>query len=219
MEYHRRSAREITNLSHTSRYNIFVDHTIMKVYFTASLRGVQFFGQYYKRIYDQIVEMGYASLDQDIFKLKSSKFYSDQELKGHKAHTEFYLKKIQRIQVADVCIFETSLNSLSVGYQVMKALQYHKPTILLYLKDNVPYFIEGIEHEKLIVRSYTDTTLQKVLSECLELSHKKREQRFNFFINTELLNYLEGASKKSGLTKSVYIRNLIAADRIKKTSR
>ena len=185
----------------------------MKVYFTASLRGTQFYEQYYRQIYNEIESMGYTHLDNEILTQNRTQYYNELETAGRKADLDLYKKKIKQLQRADICVFEVSLHSLSIGFQVEKAIHYLKPTIVLYRGDNKPYFLDGIEDEKFILRSYNDENLHEILKECFEIAQKKKEQRFNFFLSPELLNYLESASKKKGTTKSNYIRNLLEKDR------
>ena len=83
---------------------------------------------------------------------------------------------------------------------------------MLYLEDNKPYFLDGIDNDKLILSSYNNKNMNKVLKDCFEIAQKKKEQRFNFFLSPELLIHLDEASKKKGLTKSMYVRNLIEKD-------
>lgn len=187
----------------------------MKVYFTASLRGVQFYEQYYKKTYDEIEKLGHVHLDKEILRLNRVRYYHDLETTGHDAHLDLYKRKMKTLQDADVCVFEVSLHSISIGFQIEKALNYLKPTIVLYLEDSKPYFLDGVENEKLILGSYNNNNIHKVLKECFEIAQKKKEQRFNFFLSPDLLIHLEEASKKKGVTKSMYVRNLIEKDREK----
>lgn len=181
----------------------------MKVYFTASLRGVQFYKEYYEKIFHFIEKLGHTHLDKEILTLNSVQYYSELEYKGHDADVDLYNRKMRTLQQADVCIFESSFHSLSIGFQIEKALYYLKPTIVLYLDNNKPHFLEGIENEKLIISAYKTSNVHKVLRESIAKANKKKEQRFNFFLSPELLTYLEETSKKKGLTKSRYIRSLI----------
>lgn len=190
----------------------------MKVYFTASLRGVQYYERYYKQISEEIVKLGHQHLDDEIFTLNRAKYYSELETTGKESHIKLYQKKILAIQTADVCVFEVSLNSLSIGYQIEKSLYYHKPTIILYLEDSIPYFFDGIDHEKLILRSYKENSLPSVLKQAFVDAQHKKEQRFNFFISPALINYLDESAKKLGMTKSVYIRTLIEEDMKRRSS-
>ncbi len=185
----------------------------MKVYFTASLRGMQFYEQYYNKIYNEINKLGYTHLDREIFTLNRVRYYHELETIGRDAHVDLYRRKLKSLQNADICVFEVSLHSLSIGFQIEKALNYLKPTIVLFLEDNKPYFLDGIDNEKLILSSYNNKNIHTVLRDCFEIAQKKKEQRFNFFLSPELLIHLDEASKKKGVTKSMYVRSLIEKDR------
>jgi len=181
----------------------------MKVFFTASQRGKAYFDSYYKKIFDTLSHLDLENIDSEIVKINSKVFYEELEKEGRKRYIELYKNSMQNIKKADVNIFECSLPSLSVGFMIEKSLEINKPTVALYLKDNIPFFLEGINEEKLIVKSYNDSTLETVISEAIEEAKNQSDKRFNFFINPSLLLYLEEASKKNGVTKSTFIRNLI----------
>lgn len=185
----------------------------MKVYFTASLRGTQFYESFYTQIFHAIESLGHQHLDREIFTLNRIRYYSELDTIGRKANVELYRRKIKAVQSADICVFEVSLHSLSIGFQIEKALQYLKPTIVLYADDNLPYFLDGIQDDKLILSSYSQDTILETVTRCIELAKQKREQRFNFFLTPDLMAYLEESAKKSGVNKSTYLRSLIARDR------
>ncbi len=185
-----------------------------KIYFTASLRGIQYYLHNYQEIYRCLEELGCEHLDKEILTLNKSKYYSSLERKGSKEFHKLYEKKIKAIQEASMCVFEVSIQSLSIGFQVQRALDYHKPTVLLYLPENTPHFLKGMENDKIIAAEYTSENLSEVVKKAYEEALSKRDQRFNFFISTELLTHLEDASAKKGITKSNYLRSLIEKDMI-----
>lgn len=187
----------------------------MKVFFTASLRGKKFFKNYYTRIYNQLKALSFDHLDNEVMNLHEESFYADLDKKGPKAYSELYSRKLESIQQADMCVFECSINSLSIGFQIEKSLEFNKPTLLLYKDDHVPQFLAGINEDKLIITSYNDANLEEKLSDNVSLAQNLREKRFNFFISPALLTYLEEASKKQGITKSTFIRNLLLDHRKK----
>jgi hypothetical protein len=190
----------------------------MKVFFTASLRGKQYYLHNFERIYKAISDNGYENLDEEILSLKISEFYEKLEHQGRNAFVDLYNKKIERIQKADICIFETSLHSHSIGFEIHKSLEYMKPTIGLYLKNNIPHFLAGIKHDKFLLYEYDDISLEKVIKKALKEASNIRDKRFNFFISPNLLNYLDKISVNYRLTKSAYIRNLIIDDMKKRNS-
>ncbi len=180
----------------------------MKVFFSASPRGGENFGKYYQIIANELKKLSYTSVDDDVIQIEYSNF-SKKMSEGQENLIEYAKKKMSAVNEADICIFETSLPSLGVGFLVQKSLDAGKPTIVLYYKENIPFIISGIEDEKLVVRSYNDNNLKKILAESLEYARERRDKRFNFFINPKLLEYLERVSKEDCITKSKFIRNLI----------
>ncbi len=180
----------------------------MKIFFTASLRGQAEFGTYYKEIFWLIEKTGAKNLDDEILKL-SKDYYGTIQEQGRAACVNLYQRKIKSLQQADICIFEGSVPSLSIGYLIDKALDFNKPTIILYYKSSTPQFISGIEGGKIVLKQYLANTLQKSFESALEEAKHLQDKRFNFFISPDLLNYLERASKEIGITKSTFIRNLI----------
>lgn len=180
----------------------------MKVFYTVTYQGKEQFGQYYKLIYDEIKKLGYDHLDEGSATIDYEK-YIELMASGRDAQVKNYHEKIAAIQKADICIVEVSSHSLGVGFLVQKALDLSKPTIVMYYKDNVPYFLQGIEDDKLIIQSYDEKNYKKVLKKALDQAREKRDKRFNFFLSPKLLNYLEKVSNDQGVTKSKVLRDMI----------
>ncbi|MEN9328697.1 MAG: hypothetical protein RI947_1505 [Candidatus Parcubacteria bacterium] len=187
----------------------------MKVIFTASLRGKKYFEPQYKRTVDVIKKLGYETNAEDLIHPSNNKIYTDIQEGSRDANVAMYKKKIQELQEADICMFETSTHSLAIGFMIQKALEFNKPTIVLYYKDNAPDFLTGVEDDKLIVKNYDDDNLEAVVTGVLGEGQNMRDKRFNFFISPKLLSYLENTSRKDGVTKSTFIRNLILDHRKK----
>ncbi|NTU72651.1 hypothetical protein HGB07_00530 [Candidatus Roizmanbacteria bacterium] len=181
----------------------------MKVFFTASYKSRELYSKHYKKIYDSIAAYGYVHLNEDIVSVTTKQFYDSAEYGGRDAMVEFYNENIKKMQEADINIFEISVHSYGVGFLIQKSLEYNKPTIVFHLSDSPPYFLMGLKDEKLIIKSYTDKTIKKVVQDTLNAAREKRDKRFNFFISPKLLVYLENTSKGLGVTKSKFIRNLI----------
>lgn len=187
----------------------------MKIFFAGSQRGKKFYGQYYIRIYELVAKNGYEHLDKSFIETTTENFYDNLDKGGRQAHVDFYNRNIKNIKEADICIFECSLHSLSIGFQIEKALEFNKPTIVLYLEKNTPYFLGGIENDKMIVYSYDKENLENILTQALDEAKEVTDKRFNFFISPHLLNYLNKAATEEGITKSTFIRNLLL-DHMKK---
>lgn len=185
----------------------------MKIYFAASHRGTKSYRDNYLAIHQTIEELGYSHTDTSLKNIKSSEFYTALDSGGHKAYEDLYKEKIDHIKSSDVCVFECSFPSLSIGYQIDKSLEYNKPTIILYVKDQLPYFLKGMENDKLIISTYSlSPTFKNELKKILDSAKQIVDKRFNFFITPMLLNYLNSVSNTLGITKSTHIRNLITED-------
>lgn len=180
----------------------------MKVFFAGSYQQDPIFLQNYKKIYEEIGKLGYQHIDDEAVNLTYEEFVKKME-GGKDKYNEHFKNKIKAIQGADICIFEVSHHSLGVGFAIEKALELNKPTIILYYKTNIPYFLSGVDDEKLIVLEYSEKTIKKVIKDALDNARERRDKRFNFFISPKLLDYLEKASTDESVTKSKFIRNLI----------
>jgi hypothetical protein len=181
----------------------------MKIFFMAAMQGKKLYDEYYQKIYRTIEEAGHKNLNDFIFSQSAEEFYTNLDEEGRKSHEEYYSKIIASLKAADINIFECSFPSLGVGYEVTKSIELNKPTVVLYLDDNVPHFFLGNTDEKLILKSYNSKNIKKVVLEAIEEAKQRSDKRFNFFISPHLLGYLEKTSKDLGVTKSTFIRSLI----------
>jgi hypothetical protein len=182
----------------------------MKVFFTAAQRGKKELGEQYKKILSSIKDIGYNSIDDSIINISGDDFYKNFEDMGKDEHEKFYNKILASLRKSDINVFECSFPSLGIGYQITKSLEYGKPTIILYFENTPSHlFFAGADDDRIIMRSYTDKTIKKVIKEVMELARERRDKRFNFFISPRLLDYLEQSSGKDGITKSKFIRDLI----------
>lgn len=183
----------------------------MLVFFTASYIGDKTFGHYYKEIYKLIEELGCQHLDDETMYITYEQYIKKMK-KGIHAQVENYKETLNFIKSADICILETSAHSLGLGYIVQKSLELGKPTIVLYYEDNTPFFLAGIKDEKLILKSYTGKNLKRILKQSITLAKERRDKRFNFYLSTKLLEYVENLSKEEGVTKSKTMRDIILRD-------
>lgn len=180
----------------------------MNIFFDATYSGFEKYGENYKAIFGAIEKAGHHCLNDDPVKL-TQESYVEEMKQGRSAQIEYYNRKMTTLKKADICIFEVSKHSLGIGYMIQRALEEGKPTILLYLKGNEPFFLEGDENERLMSYSYEDNTIEKVVEKALNEADELRDKRFNFFISPKLLRYLDKVGKEQRITKSVFIRNLI----------
>ncbi len=181
----------------------------MKAYFAASFRGLKYYLRYYKQIYQAIDQCGAKHLEKSLLHLTEEDAYRNLEKGGVKAHIDFYNKIIDYIKTADINIFDCSMPSLGIGFQVEKSLEFNKPTIVLYLSGHTPHFMAGTKDEKLLLKEYSDKNIASVVTKAIEEARNLTDKRFNFFVSPAMLAYLERISKKKYVTKSALIRDLI----------
>lgn len=179
----------------------------MKVFLVSTPKGKEKFSLNFDKLYNEISKLGYDHVS-DFINLTEDNFIEEMN-SGREAQVKFYNEMIKSIQNADICIFEASTPSFGLGYLIEKALSNSKPTIVLFYKELQSFLLSGINDEKLLVRVYDEKSYRKILQDALEQAREKRDKRFNFFLSPKLLDYLEQASKKEGITKSKLIRDLI----------
>ncbi|MDO8498037.1 MAG: hypothetical protein Q7S61_05855 [bacterium] len=189
----------------------------MKVFFSTSRRGREYFEENYNKIFKFIKDEGYENINNELIEKDNDQFYEELKKSGPKAYGVLYNKLLDGVKHADICIFECSLQSLTMGFLIQKALELSKPVIALYLEDHRPDLLAGIKEEKFQLIEYSPTNLSDKLLESIKNAKLLADKRFNFFINPTLLNYLYKASKEQGITKSTFIRYLIL-EHMKKNS-
>jgi len=182
----------------------------MKIYFTAPIRGIDQTEEHIRVIYEVIKKLNYTHIENILGRLDQGRSFYDKLDKGGKiTHSSYFEETIDKIKLADINMFECSVPSLGVGFQIEKSLDFNKPTIVLYLKGNIPHFLAGTHNDKLLLREYTQENITRVVTETIEEAKHAADKRFNFFISPALLSYLEEESKKFDMTKSAFIRKLI----------
>lgn len=180
----------------------------MKVFLISTPRGSGEVRKNYKKIYDEISRLGYEHVS-DFIASESIDVYYERMHEGRNEHVKFFNDMVKSIQTADICVFETSTPSFGVGFLIQRSIDYSKPTVVLYYGKDTPYFLSGIEDEKLIIKSYDEKNYEQVLRKALEAAREKRDKRFNFFLSPKLLQYIDDASKERGITKSKLLRDMI----------
>lgn len=83
------------------------------------------------------------------------------------------LEAIEKVKIANICIFETSSKSIGTGYLIHQALQNNKPTIILYYKNHKPHIFSVEQHNNMILKSYNDNNLHKVVKSVMRMTDKK----------------------------------------------
>jgi len=182
----------------------------MRIFVSGSHRNQYDSQNVFDRIYEVVEELGYENIDTSMFNVNADLFHERMNKLGKQAAIEHFSRINTCLKASDINIFECTVPSVGLGYQINKSLELSKPTILLYIHDINPFvFFTGLDDEKLIIKEYNDKTLKKTVRDGIEIARQKRDKRFSFFISPKLLEYLETASTNDGATKSKFIRSLI----------
>lgn len=183
----------------------------MKVYFTASARGIPDYRDRYNLIFTTIKQLGHTNIDDLVVTLNGADDLYHQD--SRESQVQLFQKTVQLIREADVVVLEVSTHSLSMGFVIHKALEIGKPVIALYAEDNTPYFASGIIDDKFQVVDYDAENIKQILSDSLEYAQEKNDTRFNFFVAPKHITYLDWIAKTKRIPRSVYLRKLIEKDK------
>lgn len=177
----------------------------MKIYFLSSPRGLTDLKPTLEAVYKQVQALGHTHVTDFVVDVDVSNFYlSDIE--------DFYKETQANLKKADICIFETTTPSLAIGQIISMALQFGKPVIALYTGKNIPFFLSGVNDDKVQVVQYDLNNLAEVLEQAIIYANESSDVRFNFFISPSIGQYLDWISKEKKIPRSVYLRNLIERD-------
>lgn len=176
----------------------------MKIYFTASIVGKKHYIKHYLKIIEILKKLNHQVKSDHIIKASENQINMQAKTDREKFHKQ--LKKW--IIETDCVVVETSFPSISVGFEISLALNLGKPVLLLHTNE-APTLLSSYDNEKLICARYRMDELKDILGDFINYVRGKTEQRFTFFISSEIANFLEEISRKKRIPKSVYIRSLI----------
>jgi len=181
----------------------------MKIFYNASLTGKSEYLEYYELINAAIEKSGHEILAAPVMKKTV-----EAVIKESTKEAGDYAQKLQKwIKQADVCIFEVSYPSTSIGYEVALALTNAKPVVALHVHDApVNSVLESIKDDKLQLIDYRVHEIEGLVADAIEYAGEQMDTRFNFFISPEIGNYLDWVAKERKLPRAVFLRQLIEED-------
>lgn len=181
----------------------------MKVSLLASPKSLETRREELFNIFSLLEELGHKHTTDFLKSIDISNFYSFQEDSSKKS-----LDQIEKaLKEADVCIFDTTVQSLGLGHLIYMAHTFSKPIIALYQGNNRPQLLSDIDNESIQIQSYTTIDdLRKTLEHSLAFAKDQVDTRFNFFISPKHSNYLDWIAKNKRIARSVYLRSLIKKD-------
>lgn len=191
---------------------------MMKVYYNASLTGKQAYEKNYRLINKAIEDTGAQIVKAPVFGTEKTSVMS-QVIKTGKTHFVDYYTNLQKwIKQADICVFEVSYSSTSIGHEIAMALHGSKPVIALRVSDAPRNIIlNTINDSRLQLVDYSPADVNQVVCNALEYANGQLDQRFTLIMPASLISYLDSVSTQ-GVSRSEYIRNLIRKDILDKNT-
>jgi hypothetical protein len=177
----------------------------MKVYFGSSPRVKEKYAKEINEIYGLIKKLGFKHTSDFIAEVEPKKYY---EL-GKEELNALHQKTLNSIKKAEICVFEASLQDLSVGFLINFSLDLGKTVIVLSQNREEPSLLHHVKEEKLIFVAYTPKDLEEKLKGAFEQAKGRNDIRFNFFVTPQILSYLNWLSGRKRIPRAVYLRSLI----------
>ena len=170
----------------------------MKVYFIASPRFVLKDTQLFENIFE-VLDSKVRLIDDSVLRWIKKGFLYD----------SCYKTALDKIKKADVVVVEVTGHSMSMGFVIVKAIELNKPVIALYKDKSKQVFLKWMNSNRLIMAPYNKKNIVKVIDNSLKQAVKLADLRFNFFVSSSILNYLDWVSNHKMVPKSVFLRKLI----------
>lgn len=183
----------------------------MKVFFSTTQRLKIKYDENVKAIFKAIESLGHKHTSDYIVRIDIKDYYKLDKEKT----PQYYNEIVESLRRAEVVVLETSLHSIGVGYLLQLALDQGKCVIALHIPGKFPFFISGIQNEKLMICEYTIENVKEVLKQALEVAKDQMDVRFNFFISPRIGAYLDWIAKTKRIPRAVYLRRLIEGDMAK----
>jgi hypothetical protein len=170
----------------------------VKTYFVASPRFVVKNTQLFESIFEEL-EKKTKLVDDSVLKWIKSGFVGDFS----------YKKTLEKIKKADIVVVEITGHSMSMGFVISKSIELNKPVIALCDDKSKQAFLKWMNNNRLILASYNKKNMVRVIGTSLKKAVKLVDLRFNFFVSSSIINYLDWVSSNRMIPKSVFLRKLI----------
>lgn len=183
----------------------------MKIYFTASTSEYQKYRDLYYFIRNYLLSKEHI-LTRDWLPLVDERLQKgDTDLPDIK---EIYRLNIEALKESDIVIIDDTISNFSTGHQITLALQFKKPTLVLWQGEKnrqfKNMFIHGIESDILQVSEYTREKLEEIIRVFIHKYEKVHEKnRFHLVLNNTERNYLDWAQFIKNKSRTKVIRNAL----------
>jgi hypothetical protein len=185
----------------------------MRIYFSASIHGLDQNRQRYEQIARLVEKAGHKINTDDVLGL------THQELSNFNEddHLRFYKKVMNGMKRADALFAELSYTSTSAGFMIAQAMMMNKPVVIFYSGEEEPHLFrtqEKVNDRFMVVRYQRLDDLDKIVASALQFISDTQDIRFNFFLGAKHANYLNWIANTKKLPRSVHIRKLIDEHRL-----
>lgn len=179
----------------------------MKILFTASILQRKDLLSDYHSIVKLLEKSGHYVISDHIFNIDLDDIY-----KQTKEESAAYFSRLKNwIQESDIIVAEVSWPStINIGFQISYALQRNKSVIALYKNNQDSTFFKALSSDKLIYESYTTENLESVIDDCLSYVDTKSDVRFNFYLPSNQIEFLDNLGKDKKLSRSAVLRQVIS---------
>lgn len=180
----------------------------MKVYFTCSTAEFFTHKKEYFAIRDLLIKENHI-LTRDWL------VQTDEALLGYKHDMSnvknIYAQCITALRDAEIVIVEDTVSNFSTGHQITLALQYKRPTLVLWKKDKPrqfkQMFIHGVESDLLEVAEYTIDSLEDIITTFIaKYAHAEEKNRFHLVLSGVERQYLDWAQYHKNKSRTVMLR-------------
>lgn len=182
----------------------------MKIYFACSSAGLPKYIKEYNLIREAIKSFNnkiiFDWIDRTFNSANNNHLSKNEEINIHE-------EGINAIASADALIADVSFSSASVGFQVGLALSRKIPVLCIYSEEfgekEAPQVIQAIKSPMLLIKSYTEKSLKKVVKEFFNELPENKLIKFNFIITPKISEYLNWGSEKNDISKSDFLREIV----------
>lgn len=183
----------------------------MKIYFTASTGEYKKYRDLYYSIRNYLLEQEHI-LTRDWLPLTDERLRNgDTDLLDIK---EIYRLNIEALKESELVVIDDTVSNFSTGHQITLALQYKKPTLVLWQGEKFrqfkKMFIHGIDSDILQVSEYNQDNLKDIIRTFIRKYEKVHEKnRFHLVLNNVERNYLDWAQFVKSRSRTKVIRDAL----------
>jgi len=182
----------------------------MKIFYTASYYGKEKYQKYYDLVLKAIRETGVELLSTESGNYLS--ILQKKELKRFKSQKQIHYEAIRKgIQWADATVIEISNEDFQLGHEATLAIESKKHVLCLSIHED---FSKKIINPYFHGAKYNEYNIEEVVDDFIDMvKNEQLDERFNLFLSTRQITYIEEVARRKGMNMSEYIRMLIDEDR------